>query len=232
MLPAETIDLDDKLRRALENILDHTLSEKAWTQASLPVYFGGLGIRRATDLALPGFLASTHACRESVRNITKTAVSFKADALRIWDAHQSGRPSEDQVNRQKGWDQIACKASHLTLLSACGSDVDSIRLKAVASESAGAWLEAFPSEQMATQLSNNEFRTACSLRLGLPLFEREACACGGTIDELGLHKLSCSNLANLTQSRHDAVNDVQLHFTSRVTLYPACLQTSWIQSDP
>ena len=34
------------------------LSDDAWTQAMLPVADGGLGIRRATDIALPAYLSS------------------------------------------------------------------------------------------------------------------------------------------------------------------------------
>ena len=39
------------------------------TLASLPTSMGGLGIRRAADLALPAFLSSTHATQEVVFSV-------------------------------------------------------------------------------------------------------------------------------------------------------------------
>jgi len=49
---------DDLLKSALSCITNNTLSDSQWLQASLPIRFGGLGIRRVTSLALPAFLAS------------------------------------------------------------------------------------------------------------------------------------------------------------------------------
>jgi hypothetical protein len=43
------------LRHGLEKILNVSLNDIQWTQASLPIKMGGLGIRRATSLALPAF---------------------------------------------------------------------------------------------------------------------------------------------------------------------------------
>ena len=46
------------LRTSLEKILNITLTENSWTQATLPTKRGGLGIRRVPELALSAFLAS------------------------------------------------------------------------------------------------------------------------------------------------------------------------------
>src|SRR6218665_3007485 len=46
------------LCQGLEKILNVSLNDMRWTQASLPVKIGGLSIRRVSLLALPAFLAS------------------------------------------------------------------------------------------------------------------------------------------------------------------------------
>ena len=51
---------DDTQRRMLEDILNIGLDGAAWDQASLPVKKGGLGIRKATDLAVPAYFSSLH----------------------------------------------------------------------------------------------------------------------------------------------------------------------------
>ena len=48
------------MRQSLEKINNIPLKEDQWTQSSLPVARSGIGIRRATDIALPAFLASAH----------------------------------------------------------------------------------------------------------------------------------------------------------------------------
>ena len=51
---------DMKLRESLQAVLNVTLDDRAWNVASLPVRLGGLGIRKATDLAVPTFLSSAY----------------------------------------------------------------------------------------------------------------------------------------------------------------------------
>ena len=44
---------DDIQRKILEETLNINLTERAWTQATLPVKQGGLGVRIAADIAIP-----------------------------------------------------------------------------------------------------------------------------------------------------------------------------------
>ena len=44
----------------LENILNVKLESESWAQSTLPVSKGGLGVRYASDIALPAFLSSAH----------------------------------------------------------------------------------------------------------------------------------------------------------------------------
>ena len=45
------------------------MEENAWSQSSLPVKRGGLGIRMATDLSLPAFISSAIGAKETVRTL-------------------------------------------------------------------------------------------------------------------------------------------------------------------
>ncbi len=55
---------DDVIRHCLHNILNVDLTDAVWNQATLPVSSGGLGVRLATDLALPAFLSSVNGAAE------------------------------------------------------------------------------------------------------------------------------------------------------------------------
>ena len=62
---------DDRLRSivgAITNI-DFELNTRAWTQASLPVKYGGLGFRSVVQLALSAFLASAAASSDLAHHI-------------------------------------------------------------------------------------------------------------------------------------------------------------------
>ena len=61
---------DQELRSILTSILNVSLDDhSAWIQATLPVGAGGLGIRRATQLAPSAFLASAAGCKDLLNQI-------------------------------------------------------------------------------------------------------------------------------------------------------------------
>ena len=60
-------EYDLVLQDCVQKIINVRLDEEKCLQSSLPVKFGGLGVRRATDLALPAFLASAHGVQAGVK---------------------------------------------------------------------------------------------------------------------------------------------------------------------
>src|SRR6218665_2705735 len=54
---------DALLRKGLSSMLNIDMTDIQWTQASLLIKLGGLGIRRGGSLALPAFLASAAGAR-------------------------------------------------------------------------------------------------------------------------------------------------------------------------
>ena len=60
---------DEKLRECLQKILNVQLEDGTWEQCSLPVANGGLGIRRASDLAVPTFMSSSYGARNTMERL-------------------------------------------------------------------------------------------------------------------------------------------------------------------
>ena len=122
------------LRSTLSNInLD---SESAWLQASLPVKAGGIGIRRATQLA-PAFLASAAGCWSIIRQILPLPFIECADActkaaLVVWgEDHSHPPPPPSPSCRQKSWDAPKIKATVDHLLESAANDLTKVRLLAL-----------------------------------------------------------------------------------------------------
>lgn len=58
--PSLTANVDQILKDSISKIMNITFSSDSWSQAILPIKFGGLGIRSTSSLALPAFLASVN----------------------------------------------------------------------------------------------------------------------------------------------------------------------------
>ena len=209
----------DELQRALlSEILNITLSDNAWIQASLPVRSGGLGIRRAEQLAPSAFLASATACSDLIKQILPAGLcdlnyDLLSSALRAWSHGHDNPPStvsdsfEQNDNpppipdsfEQKSWDNHLVQASLNHLLHTCDSDQSRARLLAATEKESGAWLDALPVSSLGLRLDDDTIRIAVGLRLGVPLVLPHPCShCGSPVDVLATHGLSCRK----SQGRH------------------------------
>ncbi|KAF2885104.1 hypothetical protein ILUMI_21068 [Ignelater luminosus] len=100
---------DNKLKNGLESILNIQLDCVQWTQASLPIKSGGLGIRKITDIALPAFLASTFGVHALVNlicpSLDEGTVHLEEEAKEIWNKlNPSNIPTLPTY--QRNWDII------------------------------------------------------------------------------------------------------------------------------
>ena len=100
---------DSSIRSVLENMINIKFTTSSWKQASLPIIFGGLGIRAVSDIALPAFLSYVHACSSLIDLILLfSSVEFKveflneADNLWLSQFQNSRLPSLPYL--QKSWD--------------------------------------------------------------------------------------------------------------------------------
>jgi len=72
------------MRTGLVNILNLTIADINWVQATVPVRNGGLGIRRLSSLALPAFLASAAGTASLPASILANCNVFPRIALLQW----------------------------------------------------------------------------------------------------------------------------------------------------
>jgi hypothetical protein len=138
------------LRQGLCDILNINLSNDQWTQASLPIHNGGLGIRSAGMLAPSAFLASAAATLQLQNDILHppmrdTEDSDKATTLTSWhNLSQSEEPPELIQTVQKTWDHIVTAFSIRELAARLSTPIDQARLLAATAEHSRDWLQAPP----------------------------------------------------------------------------------------
>ena len=160
------------------------------TQASLPVKFGGLGIRSAVQLAPSIFLASAAASSDLVLQILPPClqgypICFVDEALTCWsEGCQEAPPAGTAKYKQKAWDSPRVLAT-VSTLSKSTDPLYKARLLAACNKESGLWLNTLP----VTSLDNLTIRIAIGLR---SLCRPHSCHhCGFEVTDLAVHGLSC-----------------------------------------
>lgn len=114
-LSSKLQDYDDLLRESVSSITNNNLSvdDQVWIQATLPVKFGGLGIRSAVQLAPSAYLASAAGSSDLIPHILPSRFHicpplFLNDALSIWSQGHEDPPPSGHVAEIVGFvqDQI------------------------------------------------------------------------------------------------------------------------------
>lgn len=207
----DVAEFDEALKLSVESILNVDMNKIQWTQASLPIRHGGLGVRRMCDVGLPAFLASAHGVVSLVTSILPTngdqvSIPFAAEAREAWLSLYTETQTPSLPAAQRSWDEVGAKKVLERLLEEA-TGVDLARLKAVSRNESGAWLQALPSPHLGTLLDSDSLRVAAALRLGCNICEIHACICGSTVETNGHHALSC-NRCHGRFPRHHALNDL------------------------
>ena len=205
---------DEGLRDGTESILNIALSDDQWSLASMPIRMGGLGIRRASSLALPAFLASA-ARSQLTQSLILALTQVPEDSIleimrRRWQqstAETSDFPSSDC--KQSSWDTPLLSAAMSGIESRARDSYDLARLNAIQAPHASDWLFALPLAAQGLRLNDEEMRVAVGLRLGAVICAPHACACGTMVSARGSHGLACS-LGFGRQARHSTINDIVL----------------------
>jgi hypothetical protein len=105
--------VNSSLKSSLERILNLRLTDLQWCQSTLPFRFGGLGIRRISDICLPAFLSSIHGVKKLVSLLlnpkdNELIIHYYDEALAVWDVeNENEKPTIPQF--QKNWDNINIK---------------------------------------------------------------------------------------------------------------------------
>ena len=204
--------------------------DPAWTQATLPIGVGGLGIRSAVQLAPSAFLASAAATRDLVCQILPPRLQplptlYEEDALSLWSSGRNIPPSGAAACVQKSWDAPLVSNAVDLLLQNAPHDVARARILAVSAKESGAWLKALPVSSLGLRMDDSTIRVAVGLHLGSVLCRPHTCQhCEVEVDQLGTHGLSCKRSEG-RHHRHSAVNDI-LHRALRSVQVPARLEPS------
>jgi hypothetical protein len=112
-------EYDNLIRDTLQIILNVTLMESTWQQATLPVRNGGIGVRLATQLALPSFLSSVASSSELVlqmlppciHNLVGTNELLFNDAVELWKLRAGQDQIPESIATQKAWDSPLVEVS-------------------------------------------------------------------------------------------------------------------------
>ena len=226
-------EIDDVIRRSLEKVVNAPLSEDAFVQAALPIRYGGVGIRSVLSLALPCYLSSVASVEDQVLLTIGNVSSWqelRSQAEARW-LERSGR-SEVVANRrkQRDWDEPLCSVT-LERIKLTEDKATRARILGVSTPESGQWLNARPSIQLNTFLSDEEFTAAMALRLGLPLFEPHDCSfCGDAVTSEGTHGLRCRFSVGRMERHYEGNNIIKKAF-ARINI-PSKLEPRGITRNP
>ncbi len=204
--------LDSVLRQTLTNLLNIHFDDMAWSQATLPVKFGGLGVRKSVSLSIPAFLASAFSSMHLVEQLLRKSnlqpsKELTEEYIQIWKEMTINEILPSDLTKQKLWDIPICDKIIRSLHDATEDNTSKARIIAVSSKEASCWLNAYPIAAIGLKLSNVMFRTCIAFRIGSSLCKEYTCKCGASVDKLGLHTLSCKNNKG-KYYRHSLLNDI------------------------
>lgn len=145
-----------------------------------------------------------------------------SDAEGNWCNTHGNLPNENLRKIQRVWESNEIENKIAAINESLSKNHDKARILANSICESGAWLQALPSPQLGTHLSNEEFRIAVSLRLGSPIVQPHICICGDRVTKYAHHGLSCSK-AKGTRSRHASVNDL-IHRALKSAEIPSILE--------
>ncbi|XP_052741445.1 uncharacterized protein LOC128198735 [Bicyclus anynana] len=224
--------MDATLRITLEKTLNLHFDDQSWNQATLPVKYGGIGVRKISSVALPAFLSSVHSIKElssRILNSNSVCITYATEALESWKVRCPNVDIPKERTTQKLWDAPLVQLTHENLVQNLTSAVDRARLLALSEKESGYWLHALPSKNLGTLLDNESFRVALGLRLGTPLCLEHKCPCGKEVSKFGIHGLSCQRSGGRL-FRHGSLNDIIKRALATINI-PALIEPLGISRD-
>ena len=207
-------DFDLRMKVCLEKITNCRFDLSTFRQASLPVKFGGLGIRCLEDICLPAFIASSKKCSVIVDQLLSEDdsaffLSLMSEGITSWKAQDSrlAVPTALAQYRQKSWDLPVAELVLKDLVEGATDPTTRGRLLAVSSPHAGVWLNAIPITSLGLKLDNESLRISVALRLGVEIAMPYNCICGTSVEGTATHGLDCRRTGG-RHARHFAVNNI------------------------
>jgi hypothetical protein len=187
---------DEVILSALSRLINFKISPSAYSQLSLSVSNGGMGLRKVSDHHPAAFFASIRACLASVRLSTKLVGLRSVKLMTIAEQQISSLISSELVSlrTQAAISDALDKASAQRLFDS-SSLSDRARLLSSSAPHAGDFLLCPPIAHQGLKLSPNEWCFAVAYKLGLQVLPSpvscSANGCNAVMDCQGLHAMRC-----------------------------------------
>ena len=199
------------LHNCLSCIINCSLSDPSWCQASLPFRLDGLGLRESIQSAAAAFLGSYN----SICDLASRLLFIASDQLHFSDEDVAAAMFSDiPISSASQHDLQAFLDQHqFNRHFASCSIRNRARLTALSHSSgtSSVWLKAIPSTSLGLAISGLEFIVSLRLWLGVSLFPiSPLCTCLSSIDCYGDHLLDCSH-GPMRIRRHDALVNILHH---------------------
>jgi len=197
------LKFDSAICDVLKTVSNVDLSDIAMTQASLPIKMGGMGISLLKHHYIPAYIASFKTVKK-LYNINLSS-NYINEFHSKW-SELSNIPLDDIIYDQKSLTTPIFQSTFLNIITKSSSLTDKSRLQSSSHHFSGDWLHTLPVQSLGLHLSNEEFRIATCLRLGVSIFEPHKCVCGTLINSFGNHCFACKR-NNGKILRHSMVNE-------------------------
>jgi len=212
-LSEELVFLDTTVRSLMSRVANLEFTDIMWTQATLPVRWGGLGVRSAVKLAPCAFLASAAGAADLCSALLPHGQGAQPDlyveqARQIWHALGGvAAPSAQGARSQRMWDEDICRSTYGNIQNSSNDPTFQSRILAASMKGSGDWLKAVPLAAIGLKLDDRALSIAIGLRVGANIVGNHKCKCGAQVLQNGHHGLSCRRSAG-RHYRHDAINDI------------------------
>src|SRR5260221_1877526 len=168
-----------------------------WDQATLPVRWGGLGIRSAVKLAPCAYLASAAGAANLCLNLLPPRINAHKDqyvepAYQAWlSMGGASEPLPLETSSQRLWDKVICSTTSQAIIATNTDPIARSRCPAAGSKGSGDWLKALPLASLGLKLSDQALSITVGLRVGADIVHGHTCTCGAQGFPNGLHGLAC-----------------------------------------
>ena len=158
----------------LSRTLDLKFNEAHWSQASLPVKVGGLGIQSRKDIALATFLVSVSLSDKLVESILCNISNFEdsqfVTAIDLWNKITQVGPPNQGIIKWHAWDALYIRNKlHCILSSVVLSNAVHLSLVTANIGGGSEWLNALPIKSCGLLWSDEELWSNVGLHLGVTL---------------------------------------------------------------
>ena len=220
---------DSIIRGALSKVLGSPLTDVQWSQASLPVAMGGLGLRSAVDHAPVAHATSLLAAQPLLDGLLGEDEQELSLPQTLLDAISAKVGEETTVTTLTGVSQkhasLKVDLRNQSLLhqhiSEEGEVREIARLASLGLPHAGSWLSVVPSPALGLHLRPAEFIPVLKYRLGVPVYSSAGLcpACSRPSDRMGDHSLGCRTTSDRI-ARHNMLRDVLYETAASADLGP------------